>query len=240
MSKTLSKLFRFRPTASTPVVIISVFIMWFLYYGGSNIKGIAAEALFIGGVMLGLSTIFVAWYVHKYERGILSDLGIHTKRLKTALGVSAFFGLGSIPYYFQLADTQGLSVADALPHLAWSLLMLWEVLFVFGWLQIRLDRAFGAIPAICITPLAFMLYHIGSIPGEQFVGLLAAGLAGAVIFRLVKMNIFVLWPFAWCVASAIGTLSSSNLVRSWSNVALMAFVVVMQLVILNRVLRNKQ
>jgi hypothetical protein len=72
---------------------------------------------------LGLSTIFVAWYVHKYEHGTLCDLGIHTKKLKTALGVSAFLGLGSLPYYFQVAGAQDISMPDALIHLSWSLLM---------------------------------------------------------------------------------------------------------------------
>lgn len=156
--------------------------------------------------MIAFVPFAIGLFVRRYEKGNLSDLGIRTSRIWRPLAISAFIGLNSLVYYFQLAASQDVLPIDAATHLAWSLLMLWEVLFAFGWLQIRFDRAFGIIPGIILTACAFALYHVGSASSEQLMGLAITGLAGAVLFRALGFNVFVLWPFAWGVGSAIGTL----------------------------------
>ena len=51
---------------------------------------------------------------------------------------------------------------DLLPHLIFNGLVLWEVLFVYGWLQLRFEKAFGYILAPILSALCFCFYHVGS------------------------------------------------------------------------------
>ena len=193
---------------SAGAAFISVLAMWLLYYLGTKAPEDTELIIFGGGIILLLATLLPTLFVKLYEKGGLSDLGIHTRKIKLLLGISAFFGLGSVFYYFQLASESNINDGAAMRFLLWSLLMLWEVIFVYGWLQIRYERAFGPIPAIILASLSFGLYHVGTVPLDQIVGLVAVGGFGAVVFKLAGNSIFVLYPFFWGVGVAIGALQA--------------------------------
>lgn len=230
--KTNNNLFCYRPDQSTFTVFVSVLLMWLLYFAGSKFSGLAGDLIFIIGVMICLSTVLPVVYVKKFEHGKLSDLGIHKNSLGLVLGVSIFFGLGSIFYYFQLGSAQNITTSESIRQLLWAMLALWEVLFVFGWVFIRFYRAFGPLLAILFTACTFTVYHIGSLPIEQLAGLFITGLVASIIFYFVKMNIFVLWPFAWGVAVAISSLQSGQTIASWGDVLLLFTALAIQVAII--------
>ena len=58
---------------------------------------------------------------------------------------------------------------DPLPNIAYNAIAFWEPLFVFGWLQLRFERAFGIIAGILMAALSFAAYHIGSFPMEALI-----------------------------------------------------------------------
>jgi len=229
---------------------ISLLIMWLLYFIGSNFqlfglteKGQPAmgELLIFGlAIMLILSTVIPAIFVKYYEKGNLANLGIHTKKIKTLIGISAFFGIGSLFYYFQLASQQNVTLTSAITYLIYSLLMLWEVLFVYGWLQIRFEKLFGAVGGVVITGLAFALYHVGSVPAEQLLSLLAVGIFGAVLFKLSGKSIFVLWPFFWGVGLAISAAEfGENLTVSNLQLAVTVVAFILQIAFLKYIFNSK-
>jgi membrane protease YdiL (CAAX protease family) len=90
--------------------------------------------------------------------------------------------------------------------------ILWEPFFVFSWLQLRYDRAFGILPGVVLTGLSFAAYHIGTYPPAGLVTLLISGLFFAAIFRPTS-NLLIVWPLAWCAGSSIGTLMGG--IRYW-------------------------
>jgi MFS family permease len=213
---------------SAGAAFTSVLAMWLVYYLGTKAPAHIELFIFGVGVILLLSTLLPAIYVKLYEQGDLSDLGIHARRIKLLMGISAFFGLGSLFYYFELANGNNINNGEALRFLLWSLLALWEVIFVFGWLQIRYEKAFGSVAGIILAGLSFALYHLGTAPLDQIITLAAVGVFGAVLFKLAGNSIFVLWPFFWGVGVAIGALQGSATIEV-SSVSLISMIILLLL-----------
>jgi hypothetical protein len=69
-----------------------------------------------------------------------------------------------------------------------------EAVFWRGWVLLRLEDAFGILPAILLGSALYAIYHIGyAMPISEMVFLFFIGILFAVVFRLTK-NIFILWP----------------------------------------------
>jgi len=79
-----------------------------------------------------------------------------------------------------------------------GLYSLWEVIFVFGWLQLRFEEAFGIIPAVVLAGISFCLYHAGYgwFARAHLMSLFVIGIMMAMVFRMTK-NLLILWPFLW-------------------------------------------
>ena len=122
---------------------------------------------------------------------------------------------------------------DLLPHLIFNGLVLWEVLFVYGWLQLRFEKAFGYILAPILSALCFCFYHVGSFDPAEILTLFFSGLIFGVVFGFTK-NIFSLIPIAWSVTSGMGTMMG-GFIGGWDHVLTYAVVVAVQIFILWKV-----
>ncbi len=150
-----------------------------------------------------LSVYFPLAYVVGERREGLAGVGVKSKNLALSLIISAALAvvfLFALPGQFKAID-----LSAPLPELVLSATSLWAPFFVFGWLQMRYDRAFGAILGVILTGLSFALYHVGSVGFDQVLLYLVVGLALAVIFRLTR-NVFIVWPLAWLFNPAISTI----------------------------------
>ncbi|HCH47712.1 MAG TPA: hypothetical protein DEX36_07315 [Glutamicibacter sp.] len=121
------------------------------------------------------------------------------------------------------------SNANIASHLVANFLVLWEPFFVFGWLYLRWERAFGWLPAIALTGLGFTIQHLGSVPLAAAAGFGVFAIMFAVVFALVR-NLVVLWPLFYPVASGIGTLQA-GFVMGWDDAGISAILLVLQLLI---------
>lgn len=157
----------------------------------------------------------------------LAGLGIRRRFLVISLIVSAVMGIGSAFQLVALANELGTPVV---PHLLSNLLVFWEPLFVFGWLFLRWERAFGWLPAILLTGAGFTLQHIGAVPIEAAVGFGLFAVGFGIVFAFVR-NLAILWPLFYPVASGIGTLQA-GFAMGWSNVVSGAVLVVVQAVVI--------
>jgi hypothetical protein len=163
----------------------------------------------------------VWWLV--YVRGQpMSELGITTRRWLPSLLIGA-----ALAFFFSIRLRSMLAGTDWLPHLLFNAVILWEPFFVFGWLQLRYDRAFGIVPGVLLAALSFAAYHAGTYPPSGLLMLLIAGLGYAVIFRLTS-NLLILWPLVWAVGSSIGTLMGGSHF-SWPQLAIWSAVLLIQL-----------
>lgn len=143
-----------------------------------------------------LSSCLLVLYLLRKEKASLASLGIKKPgaRQFVLLGVYIFFSVGGqlIPKLF---------AGEQIP---WQLLPMGIVPlimttffeeFVFrGFVQGRVERTFGLIPAIIISGLMFSLYHLGY-PGfrklEDILLLFAVGLGFAIVYKLADNNLFV-------------------------------------------------
>jgi membrane protease YdiL (CAAX protease family) len=176
----------------------------------------SALASFLVFTVLGTGVVCVllpvSWVLVVRGEG-LAALGITTFRWRLALAISAFLAAGSFPELLRAARHPG---ADLAPHLLVNALALWEPFFVFGWLQLRFERAFGVLPGVVLAALSFGVYHLGTFPLPAVFALVGFGFLYAALFRAVGANLLVLWPLTWAVGSGIGTLQG-GLAFGWSS-----------------------
>ncbi|GAB3708811.1 CPBP family intramembrane glutamic endopeptidase [Mariniluteicoccus flavus] len=217
---------RWRPTRLTGLAFLTIGLMWVAYAGSTRIPDPTASwGVFAGLGCLVTATVIPALAVRRH--GGLAALGIGRHRWRLALGVAVVLAVGSLPQAIKLAAAAG---APLTTQLVFNALVFWEPLFVFGWLQLRFREAFGHLPAVLLTGLAFGVYHLGAVPVETALGFAAFGLVFAIVFTLVP-NLLVLWPITWAVASTIGTLQAGSRF-GWTEVVLSAVVVAVQVAIL--------
>jgi membrane protease YdiL (CAAX protease family) len=185
-----------------------------LYYLSVHATGWPGTvALFAQMVILGV--VFPVWWLVWHRKKSLADLGITRAHWLVSLIVGIILALFfSHQLLAQVSDTA------VIPQLMVNMCMFWEPFFVFGWLLLGFNRAFGIIPGIIFTALAFGSYHIGTYPAAGVLMLVVIGIIFGCIFITTK-NIFILWPFSWTVASGIGT-AEGGMVFGWSDIAVSA------------------
>jgi membrane protease YdiL (CAAX protease family) len=216
---------RWAPAADTGVALLTALLMIPVYYVGTHSHGMASLLVF---VVLGngvLNVLFPAWYVLRLRREPAAELGITTKRLWLAVLLSAICCLFAWKgLQREMALHHGV---DLLPQLIFNGVILWEPFFVFGWLQLRFERAFGIVPGVVLAAASFGAYHLGTYPLSGVLGLVVAGVVFAILFRIAK-NLIVLWPATWAVVSSIGTLQG-NMHFGWNDVAIYATILLVQI-----------
>ncbi|MGO1975492.1 MAG: hypothetical protein ACTH2Q_21240 [Propionibacteriaceae bacterium] len=210
------------PGNDTLVAFGTLLAFWGCYWAGNTVN----EWFLLVGIVL-VGTLVPAWTVLRHRGEGLAGFGIRRRFLLVSLIVAAVLGAGSAYQLLSTAAGQGVPVV---PHLLANLLVFWEPFFVFGWLFLRWERAFGWLPAILLTGLGFTLQHVGSVPFEAALGFGAFAVAFSVVFAFVR-NLAILWPLFYPVASGIGTLQA-GFAMGWPDVVSGAVLLAVQVVVL--------
>jgi membrane protease YdiL (CAAX protease family) len=191
--------FRWRPGRDLLAVAVSWLLvtgsLWIATHvvGSTAAGGMAYFALY--GVLA--ATVFgvglpLYWTVVVRRRPI-SDLGITMRLLGVSLVLQVIFA--ALQFVPTLARTQLPPFEQFLPLVALALAIgFFEAVFWRGWVQLRLEDAFGIIPGILLGAVIYALYHVGyGMPLSEISFLFLIGVIYAVIFRLTK-SVFILWP----------------------------------------------
>ena len=198
---TLKQVFsiHWKPNQDLGVVVISwLLVVGALYtatiiIGSTTWGGMAYFVLYavIGATLFGVG--LPLYWMTVIRRRPIADLGFTTRWLGLSLLLQLVFA--GFQYMGTLAKTQLPPLQEFLPLVALSLTIgFFEAVFWRGWVLLRLEEAFGVIPAILLGSALYAVYHIGyGMPASEMVFLFFIGVMFAVIFRLTK-NIFILWP----------------------------------------------
>ncbi len=223
-----SKLFMFSPNKDTYIAIFTEILMIILYFSTTNLLSLSNNTVIpflIFGILtnLVLNVLFPTWWIVFHRGESLSELGISKDRILLNIVISIGFSIfTAFPVILQISQ-----IENGIAHLVYNGIILWEPFFVYCWLQLRYEKAFGIIPGILLTGLSFMAYHIGTFYFENLLILLFWGLIFAIIFHFIK-NIIVLWPLTWSFSSSLGTLMG-NMVFSWDLVFLWSIILGIQI-----------
>ena len=201
MPNTLKQVFsiRWKPNNDLLIVAISWMLVVGALYTATNIvgqdvwDGIAYFLLYavLGAALCGVG-IPLYWMVIVRKRPV-SYLGLTTRWLGLSMVLQLVFaGLQFLP---TLAKTILPSFENLVPLITLALTIgFFEAVFWRGWVLLRLEEAFGFLPALILSSALYAAYHIGyGMPASEMVFLFFIGVMYAVTFRLTK-NVFILWP----------------------------------------------
>jgi membrane protease YdiL (CAAX protease family) len=219
--------FRWQPGWDTVAALTTALLMIPVYFTGTHdqngLVGLLVFVIFGNGI---LNVLFPAYYLLLIRKAGPEELGITTHRVWIAVLLSvacSVFTWKGLEHEASLHPEVTL-----LPQLIFNGVILWEPFFVFGWLQLRFERAFGILPGIVLAATCFGAYHVGTFPLEGVASLVVVGIVFAVLFRATK-NLLTVWPATWAVASSIGTMQG-NMHFGWDQIAVYAAILLVQVV----------
>lgn len=225
--RNMIKWVRWAPNLDTAVASASLLLMILAYYATTHWLISQVAVVLVFGILtnLILNVLLPVWWIVYHRRQPLSELGVTTKRLLPSLLIGAGLAGFSAFRLWQMADG-----VNWLPHLLFNALCFWEPFFVYGWLQLRFERAFGVVPGVILAALSFTAYHVGTYSPEGLLMLLLAGLLYGVVFRITS-NLLIIWPLAFSIGSSMGTLMGGmqftwNQVSTWSIILLLQISVI--------------
>lgn len=219
------KWFAWNPSKDTVVALITAALM---IGGGYYLmvhlpEGSAAKTVY-EVILTFLLVVFPVWWLLCRSDGSLKDLGIKKEGIIPSLIISILITAYFLYYALSQYSFYGYSL---IPHFLTNALILWEPFFIFCWLQLRFDKAFGIIPGILLAGISLGAYHIGTYPMGEVMVLALFGIVFAIIFRITS-NLLIMWPLTWSTSSAVGTLKGGFLL-GWNEAIMAAIVLLVQI-----------
>jgi len=193
--------------AALYLLVVGGFTLAFRVFTVDNVLGLF---LSFGAAMLVGSVGPIVYNVWIRQRPLGSlGIGLGNWRLTVTLGL-VFAG---VQFALTLARVDYPSVQTWLPLLLMALVVgLFEAIFFRGFIQNRLEAAFGIVPAVAVAASLYGLYHVGYGMGWTEIGFLAGlGIVYAVAFR-VAGSILVLWPLLTPLGSLFNQLQAADIV----------------------------
>lgn len=198
------------------LVVVALFGSAFRYFTVDSVAGMFL--CFAGGLVLGVvgPIVYTVWI-----RGRpLRSLGLRLDNWRDA----ALLGLAFAVVQF-LLTFQGYELpapVDWVPLLVMALTVgLFEAVFFRGFVQLRLEAAFGPVLGVGGAAALYALYHVGyGMRPVEMAFLFGLGVVYAVAFAQVR-NLLVLWPLLTPVGGFYASLSGGEIHMPW--IAILGF-----------------
>lgn len=191
--------FRWKPNLDLAAVLVSCVLVTASLYTAMKIVtpevggGMPYFFLYAGLTACVLGVGFPLGWMVLYRKRPLADMGITQKNLWISIVLQAVFS--GFQFIATLAKADLPSAKELIPLIAMTLaIAFFEAVFWRGWVLLRLEEAFGLIPAIILGSSLYAVYHVGyGMPLSEILFLFWIGVLYAVSFRLTR-SIFILWP----------------------------------------------
>ncbi len=195
--------FRWRPTVHTWAAVAAGLAAFGLSASLLLFSQDAPTAKFITFVLIWAACGFAApWgYTLLIEKGRPADMGLTRKNWRASLALNVGLGGLLIGLLFFLAEVRAIE-----PGLFWRgafvLLVggLFELFLYYGFIHLRLEKAFGTVPAILVTAAVYVLWHVGTqlpLEADPWAAVFKLWLVGVFyqsVFSLTR-NLLTIWPF---------------------------------------------
>lgn len=244
----MKNLFRWEYTVDTTIALIAGSVMIALsllmipFSGSSRIDTIMSFLLRDVLMIFGLGVVFVSKYTDKKGRQILADMGFTKRKIVLSLILDVVFAVGLAAMFMK--DGMPGNISD-ITNLYASLYILtagvFEMTFIYGFLRMSFEKAFGIIPSILLTSAFYSVHHAGFQP--EFLHLFLVGLMYCSVFYITK-NMLIVFPFFWGVGALWDVIISSDAGEGIKNIEAFIFAGVIWILIIfwfaiRRIRRNK-
>ena len=145
-------------------------------------------------MIFGLGIVFVSMYVDKKGKAVLSDIGFSNRKIKLSLVLDILLAAGLLAMFMGDGIPEGTVLLQKEDLYAAAYILtagIFEMLFIYGFLRMSFEKAFGIIPAILLTSVFYSFHHAGFQP--EFLHLFLVGLMYCAVFYITR-NMLVIFP----------------------------------------------
>ena len=210
----MSKFFRFNFTKETAVAFLAGFAMIVLSllmipFGGKSTVDLVMSFLFRDALMIfGLGVVFVSLFLEKGGEEANAELGFSKRKLKLSLALNVVFAACLLGTFLKEEIPQNIL---SLPNLYAAVYILvagiFEMTFIYGFLRMSFEKAFGIVPAILLTAAFYSFHHAGFQP--EFLHLFFVGVMYTAVYYITQ-NLLIVFPFFWAVGALWDVIVSSD------------------------------
>ena len=210
----MKNLFKFKVTKDTGIAAVAGFVMialslLMLTFGGDSVRDTVISFILRDVLMIfGLGVVFVSLYVEKKGRSVLADLGFTKRKWILSLILNIVLCAGLLFVFLKDEVPENVLSLGNLYGASYIVVAgIFEMSFIYGFLRMSFEKAFGIIPAIILTSAFYSLHHAGFQP--EFLHLFLVGLMCCSVFYITK-NVLIIFPFFWGVGALLDVLVSSE------------------------------
>ena len=222
-----TSLVRYRPDARDLIAIVITYVLVVALYRVAFTvvdADMVLFAFFATGLIAGVTfpVVYTVWM----RRRPLSSLGLRGTDLRRTIMLALVFAAVQFSITFLGYDLP--AAGDWIPLVGMALMVgFFEAIFFRGFVQERLEAAFGPVVAVFGAALLYGAYHVGYGMGlDECVFLFGLGVVYALAFATTH-NILVLWPLLTPMGSLFAQLEGGTLVGRLPWASLMGFADVM-------------
>lgn len=212
------------PRAGTRADVLAITVMYvgvvalmrlaFVGFTTDNVPGLFLS--FAGALLLGVvgPIYYTVWRRH----ADLSDLGLRVGNWRVT-GLLALLFAG-VQFALTLWGYNLPAPVDWVPLLVMALAVgVFETIFFRGFVQTRLESAYGPVPGIGGAAVLYGLYHVGyGMGGSELLFLTGLGIVYAVAFAQTR-SALILWPLLTPVGSFFNAVDSGDIDLPWASIA---------------------
>jgi membrane protease YdiL (CAAX protease family) len=185
-------------------LVVACFRLAFTVFTQDNVLGLFLS--FAAGLLVGVigPVAYTRWRGRQ-----LASLGLRVGDWRATATLAVVFA--AVQFSITLARVESPAPDVWLPLLASALVVgLFESVFFRGFIQNRMEAAFGLVPGVAIAAGLYGLYHVGYGMGlEEMAFLVGLGAVYGVAFRSAG-SVLVLWPLLTPAGSLFSQLQSGD------------------------------
>lgn len=194
----MKNLFRMKFTKDTLIAVIAGVSMILLSllmipFSGNSFGEVVISFILRDILMIfGLGVVFISMYIDKKGKEVLIDIGFSKKKLVLSIVLDCIFALGLLAMFMK--DGIPYNIFNKYNIYAASYIItagIFEMTFIYGFLRMSFEKAFGIIPAIILTSGFYSFHHAGFQP--EFLHLFLVGLMYCSVFYITH-NILIIFP----------------------------------------------
>lgn len=233
----MNKLFRCNVTKDTMIagtagVGMIVLSLLMLPFSGTSALDTMMHFLLRDVLMIfGLGIVFVSIYVEKKGKESKIELGFSNRKNKLSLVLNVIFA-GCLLGIFLKEQVPNDFFSTSNMYAAVYIIVagIFEMTFIYGYLRMSFEKAFGIIPAVLFTSAFYSFHHAGFQP--EFLHLFWVGVMYCAVYYITQ-NLLIIFPFFWGVGALWDVLVSSDVGEGIKNVE--SFVIALLIIVLSAV-----